>query len=227
MAVGLLVCAFCAAAQNRPDEPVTATVTNDTAGSAQLTVRNVGKSELTAFLYLYTLYRDPNGGANFADTGYYDSATDPEFARPIPPGGELTLPYRIGGNGFFAKVAVGAGIFADGATFGDKATVQHILDRRNFMLVSLRKSLAELQQASADKLPREQILANFSRELNREASLGLDPEMTNCIQQVRGQVIATLRTARTPDGDAIPVQRLIDSLVGDFTRRKDILMNAR
>lgn len=219
--------AICAAAQNRPDEPVTANVTNDNTGAAQLTIHNRGKSDLTGFLYLYTLYRDPKGPANFASTGYYDSATDPQFAKPIPAGGEFTLPYRLGGNGYFAKVAVGAGIFADGTTFGEKATVQHILDRRNFMLVSLKKSIAELQQASQDKLTRDQIAALFSQELNQEAGLGLDPEMTSCIQQVRGQVIATLRTSRLPDGNSIPVQQLIDNLVRDFSQRRDILLKAK
>lgn len=221
--VGVALLALSAWAQNRPDEPVVATVTNDRTGSASLTVRNNGKSDLTGFLYIYTLYRDPSGPANFTATGYYDSATD-AFAKPIPAGQEVTLPYRIGGSGFFAKVAIGAGIFADGTSFGERVTVQHILDRRNFMLVTLKKSIAELQQASQDKLTRDQIIGNFVRELNEEAGLGLDPELTNCIQQVRGQVIAILRGSRQPDGSATPVQQTIDSLLAELKHRRDVLV---
>ena len=227
VALALAAFVLAAAAQIRPDEPVTVTVTNDNTGSALLTVRNLGKSDLTGFLYLYTLYRDPAGPANFAATGYYDSLTDPQFARPIPAGQEVTLPYRIGGNGYFAKVAVGAGVFADGSTFGERVTVQHILDRRNFTLVSLKKSISELQQASADKLTREQIVNNFTRELNEEASLGLDPEMTNSIQMVRGQVIAMMRNSRMADGNPIPVQQTIDQLLQDFGKRRDLLVKAK
>ncbi|HXS93573.1 MAG TPA: hypothetical protein VN736_03145 [Candidatus Limnocylindrales bacterium] len=223
-ALAFLGAALCGFAQPAPQDLVSTTVTNDRTGQATVTVHNHGKSDLVAFLYIYTLHRDPNGGTNYASTGYYDALTDPQYAKAIPAGQDFTLPFRVGGNGFYAKVAVGAGIFADGTTFGERVTLQHIFDRRNFMLVSLKKSIAELQQVGEDKLTREQIIVQFTKELNEEASLGLDPELTSCIQQVRGQILGVLRTTgRMPDGTPVPVQQTIDSLLLDLKHRRDIL----
>ena len=65
-AFGLALLATCGFAQNQSGEPVTTTVTQDRTQSATVTVHNHAKSDLVAFLYIYTLQRDPNGGTNYA-----------------------------------------------------------------------------------------------------------------------------------------------------------------
>jgi hypothetical protein len=219
----LLLFVICAAAADQPAEPVTSIITHDPTGAATVKVHNGAKSALTGFNYIYTFHREPNGPAYGASMGYYDSLTDPQIAHPVAPGEDVILPYRIGGNGMYAKVAVAASVFADGSSYGEKATVQKILDRRNYMLVSLNKSIGELTEASKDKLTREQIAAQFQMALSQEMSAGMDQELTSCIQTVRSLVLGTLRSARGPDGTAAPTEALLQSLIETLKARRELL----
>jgi hypothetical protein len=219
----ILLWVVCAAAADQPVEPVTCVVTHDPTGAATVKVHNGGASPLTGFNFIYTLHREPDGPAYGASMGYYDSLTDPQLAQALPPGQDVVLPFRIGGNGMYAKVAVAASIFADGTSYGEKATVQKILDRRNYMLVSLNKSIAELTQDSKAKLPRDQIIAQFQMALNQEMGAGLDQELNSCIQTVRGLVLGTLRSARAPDGTAPPTETIVQSILETLKARRELL----
>lgn len=219
----ILLWVVCAAAADQPAEPVTSTLTHDPTGAATIKVHNGAASALTGFNFIYTLHREPNGPAYNASMGYYDSLTDPQLAQPVPPGQDIILPFRIGGNGWYAKVAVAASVFADGSSYGEKATVQKILDRRNYMLVSLNKSIAELTQDSKAKLMREQIIAQFQMALNQEMSAGMDQDLNSCIQTVRGLVIGTLRSVRAPDGTAPPTETIVQSILETLKSRRELL----
>ena len=219
----MLLWVVCAAAADQPAEPVTSIVTHDPTGAATVKVHNGASSALTGFNFIYTLHRDPAGPAYGASMGYYDSLTDPQIAQPLPPGQDLILPFRIGGNGMYAKVAVAASVFADGTSYGETATVQKILNRRNYMLVSLNKSIAELNQASKSGLTRDQIIAQFQMALNQEMGAGLDQDLDSCVQTVRGLVLGTLRSARAPDGTAPPTQVILDSIIATLKSRRDLL----
>jgi hypothetical protein len=220
-----LMWAICAPAADQPADPVTCTVTRDPTGAATVKVHNAAASAVTAFSFIYTLHRDPAGATYGATTAFYDSLTDPQMAHAIPPGGDIILPFRIGGNGMYAKVSIAAGIFADGTTFGERVTVQKILDRRNFMLVSLNKSIGDLNQAMKDRQTREQIAAQFQMALNMEMGAGLDPELNSCIQSVRGFVLGMLRAARAPDGTAPPTEMLVQSILQQLKARQELLKN--
>jgi hypothetical protein len=205
--------------------PVTTAVTLDSNGVGQVRVKNNGSSPLTGFMFIYTLHRTLDGPAYGASNGFYDSTTD-SYAEVVPPGKEVLLPFRIGGNGFTPKVSAGAGIFADGTSFGEKVTVQRIIDRRNYMLVSFNKSISDLTQDNKQGFTREQMIMQFQLALNQETAAGLNPDLVECIQNVRGMVIETLRSARQPDGSATPVQSLVDSLLETLKSRRDILKKA-
>ena len=221
----LLLASMCAfAADQQPADPVTCTVTHDRTGVATVKVHNGGTATLTAFSFISTLHRDPSGGPTYGySMGYYDSLTDPQMAQPLPSGQDLVLPYRPGGNGFFARVSIAAGLFADGTNFGESATVQKILARRNFMLVSLNKSIGELTQALNDKLSRDQITAQFQIALGQELGAGLDQDLNLCIQTVRGLVISQLRASRNPDGTPIPVDSTVQGIIETLKSRRALL----
>ncbi len=218
-----LLLALCAAGLDQQADPVTSTTTHDPSGAATVTVHNGSSAVLTGFNFIYTLHREPNGPAYGASVGYYDALTDPQIARPVPPGQDVVLPYRIGGGGMIAKVTVAASVFADGSSYGEKATVQKILARRNYMLVSLNKSIGDLTQAGKDGLTREQIVAQFQTSLNQEMGAGLDPDLNQCIQTVRGLVLGTLRTARAPDGSVAPTETIVQSLIDTLKTRRELL----
>jgi hypothetical protein len=220
----ILLAAFCAAAADQqPADPVTCTLTHDPTGVTTVKVHNGGTSALTGFNFISTLHREIGGPTYNATIGYYDALTDPQFAQPIPPGQDMILPFRIGGNGFLGKVTVAAGLFADGTSFGEPATVQKVLNRRNFMLVSLNKSINELTQASKDKLTRDQIMNQFQIALGMEMGAGLDPDLNGCIQTVRGLVIGMLRASRNPDGTPIPVETTLQSIMDTLKSRRELL----
>ncbi len=221
----VLFLTFCTVASTQPSEPVTSTTTYDRSAIATVTVHNGGSSALVAFNFIYTLHRDPEGkGATYgASTGYYDSLTDPGFARPIPPGQDMVLPFRFGGGGMYAKVTVAASLFADGSSYGEKGTIQKILDRRNYMLVSLNKSIGELTQAAKDGATREQVTVQFQMALNQEMSAGLDQDLNQCIQTVRGYVLAQLRNARAADGSIAPTDTILQSIIDNLKARRDLL----
>src|SRR5581483_3875013 len=98
----ILVLAVCAVAADQPAELVTCAVTHDATGVTTVKVHNGGNSAITGFSFIYVLQREVNGAAYGATTGYYDSLTDPQYARELPPGQDLVLPFRFGGNGYFA-----------------------------------------------------------------------------------------------------------------------------
>ena len=208
----MMLLVVCAAAADQPVEPVTCIVTHDRTGAATVKVHNRSSATLTAFNFIYTLHRDPDGPAYGASIGYYDSLTDPQLAHPVPPGEDAVLPFRIGGNGMYAKVAVAASLFADGTSYGEKATVQKILDRRNYMLVSLNKSISELTQDTKAMLPPDRIAYQFQVSLGQELGAGLDQELSSCIQTVRGLVIAGLRSSAS-----------VDSILATLKSRRDLL----
>jgi hypothetical protein len=124
-------------------------------------------------------------------------------------------------------VGAAAGLFADGGSFGEPNLVRSILERRNYTLVSLNQSVADLKQAARLGLSREDALAMFQNSLMSEASNAGDSELANCIQLVRGQVVAALSTAwRRPDGSPIPVAELIQSQIDALNRRRETLRAA-
>jgi len=221
----LLAVVWAAAADQHPPDLVTCSLTHDQTGAATIKVHNGGSAVLTGFSFIYTVHRDPAGPAYGASMGYFDALTDPDRAQQLAPGQDLVLPFRIGGNGMYAKVTIAAGLFADGTSFGETATVQKILNRRNFMLVSLNKSINELTQALKAKSGRDQIMVEFQVALGREMGAGLDQDLNGCIQTVRGLVIGMLRASRNPDGTPIPIDSTVQSIVETLQSRRALLKN--
>jgi hypothetical protein len=124
-------------------------------------------------------------------------------------------------------VGAAAGLFADGGSFGEPNVVRSILDRRKYTLVSLNQSIADLKQAAKFGLSREDAIAMFQNSLMSEASNAGDGELANCIQLVRGQVVAALATAwRRPDGSPIPMPELIQSQIEALNQRRETLRAA-
>jgi hypothetical protein len=67
----------------------------------------------------------------------------------------------------------------------------------------------------------------FQNSLMSEASNAGDGELANCIQLVRGQVVAALATAwRRPDGSPIPMPELIQSQIEALNQRRETLRAA-
>lgn len=227
--VPMALAAVWVAAHAQPGPPantvVAASAVADASGGSIL-ARNTAAVAVTAFVYIYTM-RSPDASVLYAATGYYDSAIDPQAQPPIQPGQEVRLPYRIPLPGATPMVGAEAGLFADGSSFGEPNVAKSILDRRSYTLVSLNKSIADLKEAARDGLSRQDAADLFRNSLMSEASNAGDSELANCIQLVRGQVIAALSAAwRRPDGTAIPVAELIQGQIDALNRRRETLRAA-
>ena len=221
--------AACLAAHAQPGPPantvITAAAVPDASGGSIL-VRNRAGVTVTAFVYIYSM-RSRDGSVVYAATGYYDSAIEPQAQPPIGPGLEVHVPHRIPIGGAAPVVGVEAGLFAGGGSFGEADVVREILNRRNYTLVSLNKSIADLKQAIKDGLSRQDVIALFQNSLMSEASDSGDGDLAACIQMVRGQVIAALSSAwRRPDGLPIPMPELIQSQIDALSQRRETLRAA-
>ncbi len=216
-------------AQVKPGPPentviVTSAVADPSGG--HILARNTGATAVTAFVYIYTM-RNSEGGVLYATTNYYDSVTDPQTQPPIKPGQEARIPYRIPFGGATPVVGAAAGLFADGGSFGEPEVVRSIFDRRNYTLVSLNKSIADLKEALKEGLSRQDAIALFQNSLMSEATGADDGELAMCIQTVRGQVVTALATSwRRPDGTPIPTPELLQAQMDALTRRRDALRAA-
>ena len=204
---------------------IAATAVTDASGGSIL-ARNTAGVTVTAFVYIYTM-RSPDASVLYAATGYYDSATDPQTQPPIKPGQEVRVAHRISFSGATPMVGSEAGLFADGGSFGEPNVVRSIFERRNYTLVSLNKSIADLKEAAKDGLSRQDLIALFRNSLMSEGSGADDSELANCIQMVRGPVVAALSAAwKRPDGSPIPMPELIQSQIDALSQRREALRAA-
>lgn len=213
-------------AQPRPvNTPITATAVRDAAGGS-IVIRNRSELTVTAIVYVYTM-RNPDATVVYAANGYYDSAIEPQTQPAIKPGQEVRIPYRIPFTNAAPVIGINSVLFADGSSYGERTPVQIILDRRNYTLVSLNKSIADLKQAAKDGLSRQELINKFQMSIAMDASSAGDAELANCIQLVRSQVVANLiRNGRLPDGTPVPMSESIQSEVDALTARRETLRAA-
>lgn len=204
--------------------PITATAVRDSSGGT-LVIRNPTQQTVIALAFIYTM-RSADASVLYAANGYYDSLIDPLTQQAIKPGQEVRIPYRIPYSDANPVVGVDAVLFADGTTFGERNVVQTLYDRRNYTLVSLNKSIADLKDALKNGTPRQQLISDFQRSMVIETSNAADQDLASCIQLVRSQVISALVSARRPDGAPIPTQELIQSEIDLLNARREALRAA-
>ena len=219
-----ILCAFAVIAwAQSPGPPIEASAVNNPTGSGStITVRNHSASPIVAFSFVFTL-RSPDSTVYNASNGYYDSAVDPRQQRPIPPNGSVNVPYYGGQRGLTPVINIEAALFADGTTFGQRNMVQTLMERRNFALVTINKSIGELKQAARDNLTREQLIARMQQAMAEERGAIANNDMAMCILTVRNQVLVDLLNARNPDGTPMPIDKAIAAEIETLTKRKEAL----
>ena len=155
-----------------------------------------------------------------SDTQYYDAATEPRAAKPIPPSATVSLPAHTAA----AQVAIKAAVLADGTTAGDPEWINKILQRRKFMADALTASLNELKEAVKENTTREKLQTQFQNHLNNELSAASNQEQKSCIRSVRGQVLLTLRTVKqSTDGTPLDITTVIEGQIQSLTTRLSAL----
>ncbi len=212
-------------AQTQPPIEASAAL-NPVGGGATITVRNNHSAPLVAFVFIYTLRT--TDAIYSASTGSYDSAIEPVSQKPIAPGDEVKIPYYGGSRGMAPVVNIEAALFADGVTFGHKDMVQTILDRRNFALVTLNKSIAELKQAAKQNMSRDDLVRQMQIEMNQGRAAAGNNDLATCILTIRSQVFTDLLNARDPSTGALrPLAEFIPAEIETLGRRRDALLPAK
>jgi hypothetical protein len=206
-------------------QPIEATASTNPSGGATITVRNKYTSPLVAFVFIYTL-RDAQATVYSASTGYYDAAIDPRQNHPVAPGEDVRLPYYAGNRGMIPVINVAGGLFADGFTFGQRDMVQTIMDRRNYALVTINRSIAELKQAVKDGSTRDQLISTMQLAMNEDRSgIGAgNNDMANLILTLRNQVFVDVMNARNPDGTPMAIDKFLPMEIENLTHRKEALL---
>ena len=227
-AIAVLVAVSSPAPAQRSDmgkTPITTTAVRDASGGS-IIVRNPTTQTVIAFAYIYTM-RTNDASVLYAANGYYDSATDPATQPPIKPGQEVRIPYHVPFTNANPVAGVDAVLFGDGSTFGEPNVVRALYDRRNYTLVSINKSIADLKDALKNGPSLSQLVNQFEETLVMDASNAADQELAGCIQQVRSQVVSALITgSRRRDGTSVPVAELIKSELDTLNSRRDALRAA-
>ncbi|HEV2447269.1 MAG TPA: hypothetical protein VGS58_15155 [Candidatus Sulfopaludibacter sp.] len=199
---------------------------NPAGGAATIAVRNHYTSPLVAFVFIYTL-RDAEATVYSASNGNYDSAIDPQQSQPVPPGGEVKIPYYAGNRGMIPVANIEAALFADGTTFGHKDMVQTLFERRNYALVTINKMVAELKQAARNSLTRDQLIAQMQTAMNDERAAAGNNDLALLILTMRNQVFADLLNARDPSNGAfLSMDKFLPAEIESLTRRKEALAPA-
>ena len=124
-------------------------------------------------------------------TKFYDAATEPLAAKPIPPHGSVTLPYAAGAE---SAPQVPAVLFATGASWGDAVWIGRITNRRAYMQQSLVAVLADLTAAAASvTTTRQSLITQFQSAQTAEQVSSADGDQRACIHTVRGIVLMNLQ----------------------------------
>ncbi len=219
-----LFCVLGAIAAAQTQQPVEATASvNPAGGGATITVKNHYTAPLVAFVFIYTL-RDAQSTVYSATTGYYDSAIEPLQQHAIPPGEEIKLPYYAGNRGMVPVINVAGVLFADGFTQGHKDMVQTISERRNYALVTLNRSIADLKQAVKENATRDQLIGRMQGAMNQDRMGSASNDMANIILTIRNQVFMDMVNARNPDGSPMPIEKFLPAEIENLTHRREALL---
>jgi hypothetical protein len=201
--------------------PITTNAVRDASGGS-IIVRNPTAQTVLAFSYIYTM-RTADASVVYAANGFYDSLIEPNTQPAIQPGQEIHIPYRVPFADANPVAGVDGVIFSDGSTFGEPNVVKTLYDRRNYTVVSLNRSIADLKQALADGTSISQLINQFQQTLAIDTSNAADQELAGCIQQVRSQVVAALFTSRRPNGVVPPAKDVIQAQLDSLNARREAL----
>jgi hypothetical protein len=145
----LLFAMVAAAAQPLPElriEPVT--------GGSIFYVKNVGSQPVTAFLIELLNYPG----------SYYSMWQDDAASDLVAPGVEKRIPVNnmtVGAVPDYVKLQ--AALFADGSSAGIPEKITQIVERRRFVLGTIREAIARVEKAQAASTPKATLIAEFKQ----------------------------------------------------------------
>ena len=149
LAATLLLVLATAAAQTRPELR-----TEPTTGGSIFYVKNVASQPVTAFLIELVNYPG----------SYYSLWQDELGAELIAPGAEKRIPVTnmtVGAVPDYVKLQ--AALFADGSSAGIPEKVTQIVERRRFILGTLRELISRLEKAQAASTPKAALIADWKQ----------------------------------------------------------------
>ena len=149
LTVTLLFAMGAAAAQPLPElriEPVT--------GGSIFYVKNVGTEPVTAFLIELVNYPG----------SYYSMWQDDAAGDLIAPGVEKRIPVNnmtVGAVPDYVKLQ--AALFADGSSAGIAEKITQIVERRRFVLGTIREAISRIEKGQAASTPKATVVADFKQ----------------------------------------------------------------
>jgi len=145
----LLLSAAAAAAQPLPElrtEPVS--------GGSVFSIRNTASQPVTAFLIELVNYPG----------SYYSMWQDEAAGVLIEPGAEKRIPVTnmtVGAVPDYVKLQ--AALFADGSSAGIPEKVTQLIERRRFVLGTIRELIARTEKAQAASTPKASLIADWKQ----------------------------------------------------------------
>jgi len=174
--------------------PVTAS-----AGAAGVALTNATGATVTALVLEWNAPGAAGSAVSKVSTiRFYDAATEPLSAKPIPPGSSVTVPISTPAQSAPQVVAV---LFAGGETWGSPVFVARLTQRRVYMQQALTNALADLNAAvAAPGTTKASLASQFQSAQATEQAAAADNDQKACIHTVRGPALANLQGPATLSG---------------------------
>jgi hypothetical protein len=232
----LAACAAAASAQ------VAATVGLAPDGSTEITLRNDGPVELTAYAIRVT-YHTQQPEFDGPIVVYVDPVLDtrpvprPPTSRtesgPIAPGGEFTflagnmVAYNLGrGRPVFDQPIV-AGIFADGSTTGDTGLLTLLMLRRSNMLAAVETSLEILTAAAQRGTPPAEVAQQLDTIAATLRHWYLPKEQTVGLELYESIIARVMALPEERADEPSPLSTLVAEERPALLQRRALLLGAR
>jgi hypothetical protein len=182
----------CALAHGQTVAPVTASTLPASAAIPGISLANTAPVPVSAVLLQWSLPVPAASRVSRASAiKFYDAATEPLAAKPIPPHGSATVPVAAPGQSVPQVLAV---LFTDGTSWGDAASVGRLAQRRVYMLQALTSSLADLNAAATSPaVTKAALLGQFQSAESAEQATAADGDQKACIHSVRGPALVNLQ----------------------------------
>jgi hypothetical protein len=156
---------------------------------------------------------------------YSDPLVDPA-AGSLAGGQERLVLADTSGNRIFIEPVLSAGIFADGATTGDKMLLRRLILRRSNFLLAVETAMEYLSDAGGKNVPRQQLIGQFRKMAESLHHWYLPPE-----QQVGSGVYQSImrNLAKLPEveiGSPFPPADFVSQQTAALNRRRAALLNS-
>jgi hypothetical protein len=204
-------------------------------GTAEVRLRNDSHTSLIAYVVAVKQLARNRDNLNAPFIAYFDPLIEPTVT-PVAPGEERLIvsrrpiPKRTNDPSVASVVdepMPAAGIFADGATFGDAALIKSLILRRSNMLLAVETALDVLVDAGNRNMAREQLIKHFGKMSDYLNRWYVPPEQQVARSVYQSIVGKLMNLPEQPVGSAFPPSDFVAQETAALNRQRVMLLESQ